>query len=74
MTDYSNIDEIIVTDDNQLLGYDKEKKHFVLGGSPITTETALRYWVDQGIAEPFKEILKDHIDSLVHLVDSKMVA
>lgn len=74
MANYSNIDEIIVTDDNQLLGYDKQNNHFVLDGSPITTETALRYWVNQGIAEPFKEILKDHIDSLVQLVDSKKAA
>ena len=74
MTDYSNIDEIIVTDDAQMLGYDKQNNHFVLDGTPITTETALRYWIDQGIAEPMKNLLHSHIDQLVHVVDTKKVA
>lgn len=66
--------EIVQLDDGRLLSYNKLESQFYLADYQITTETALRYWVDQGIAEPFKEVLKDHIDSLVQLVDSKMVA
>lgn len=65
---------IVQLDDDRVLEYDSENSQFYLADNQITTETALRYWVDQGIAEPFKDLLKDRIDCLVQLVDSKMVA
>lgn len=69
-----NRTEIVQLDDGRLLSYNKLESQFYLADNQITTETALRYWVDQGIAEPFKDLLKDHIDSLVQLVDSKKAA
>jgi hypothetical protein len=69
-----NRTEIVQLDDGRLLSYNKLESQFYLADNQITTETALRYWVDQGIAEPFKDLLKDRIDCLVQLVDSKMVA
>lgn len=69
-----NRTEIVQLDDGRLLTYNEMESQFYLAENQITTETALRYWVEQGIAEPFKDLLKDRIDCLVQLVDSKMVA
>lgn len=66
--------EIVQLDDGRLLSYNKLESQFYLAENQITTETALRYWVDQGIAEPFKDLFKDRIDCLVQLVDSKKAA
>lgn len=69
-----NRTEIVQLDDGRLLTYNDMESQFYLADDRITTETAIRYWVAQGIAEPFKDLLKDRIDCLVQLVDSKMVA
>ena len=66
--------EIVQLDDGRLLTFNERESQFYLADNQITVETALRYWVDQGIAEPFKDLFKDRIDYLVQLVDSKMVA
>ena len=66
--------EIVQLDDGRLLTFNEMESQFYLAENQITIETALRYWVDQGIAEPFKDLLKGRIDCLVQLVDSKMVA
>lgn len=65
---------IVQLDDGRLLTFNERESQFYLADNQITVETALRYWVDQGIAEPFKDLFKDRIDCLVQLVDSKMVA
>ena len=69
-----NCTEIVQLDDGRLLTFNERESQFYLADNQITVETALRYWVDQGIAEPFKDLFKDRIDCLVQLVDSKMVA
>lgn len=69
-----NRTEIVQLDDGRLLTFNEEESQFYLADIQITKETALRYWVDQGIAEPFRKLLEGKIDCLVHLVDSKMVA
>ena len=69
-----NRTEIVQLDDGRLLTFNERESQFYLADNQITIETALRYWVDQGVAEPFKDLLKDRIDCLVQLVDSKMVA
>lgn len=69
-----NRTEIVQLDDGRLLAFNERESQFYLADNQITIETALRYWVDQGVAEPFKDLLKDRIDCLVQLVDSKMVA
>ena len=69
-----NRTEIVQLDDGRLLAFNERESQFYLADNQITIETALRYWVDQGVAEPFKDLLKDRIDCLVQLVDSKKVA
>jgi len=66
--------QIVELDDGRILSFNNLETQFYLADQKITHETATRYWVDQGIAEPFKDLLKDRIDCLVQLVDSKMVA
>ena len=66
--------EIIQLDDGRTLTFNESECQFYLAEQKITTETATRYWIDQGIAEPFKKLLNPLIDGLVKLVDSDKAA
>ena len=65
---------IVQLDDGRLLTFNEMESQFYLADNQITKETALRHWIDQGIAEPMKHILQDKIDCLVQVVDTKKVA
>jgi len=66
--------QIVELDDGRILSFNNLEAQFYLADQKITHETATRYWIDQGVAEPFKLLFKDNIDSLVQLVDTLLVA
>ena len=57
---------IVQLDDDRVLEYDSENSQFLLAERVITTETAIRYFVDY-LQEPFNELFASKIDEICQL-------
>ena len=55
---------IVQLDDDRVLEYDSENSQFLLAEKVITNETALRHFIDQGIAEPFGELFRENVEKI----------
>lgn len=62
---------IVQLDDDRVLEYDSENSQYLLADELITNETALRHFIDQGIAEPFGELFKKNIEEICSIFRQK---
>ena len=58
-------------DDDRVLEYDLNDSQFLLADELITNETALRHFIDQGIAEPFGELFRKNIEEICSIFRPK---
>ena len=61
---------VVQLDDDRVLEYDSEDSQFLLAGKEITTETAIRYFVDY-LQEPFNELFAGKLDEICQLFQKK---